>query len=122
MAGAKFPKTCRLKSSSEFRAVMDRRVRLSDNLLAIYLAANGLGGASRLGISVSRASGGAVRRNTIKRLMREVWRNRQGQMPQGYDYVMMITKKSQCRLPTYKELDDSFVGLMAKFRAAQEQE
>jgi ribonuclease P protein component len=121
MPGAKFSKTCRLKSSSEFRAVMDRRVRLSDGLLAIYLAANGRG-AGRLGISVSRASGGAVRRNTIKRLMREVWRNRLAQMPQGYDYVVMMTKRNQGKLPTYKEMDDSFAGLMAKFRATQEQE
>jgi RNase P protein component len=34
MAAAKFPKTCRLKGNSEFRAVMDRRTRLSDRVLA----------------------------------------------------------------------------------------
>jgi ribonuclease P protein component len=119
MAAAKFPKTCRLKGNSEFRAVMDRRTRLSDRVLAVYLAANGRP-TSRLGISVGRSTGGAVVRNRFKRLIREVWRQRCSAMPQGFDYVVMPANKTRGRLPTYEEVDSSFVAIMEKFRSAQQ--
>jgi ribonuclease P protein component len=119
MAPARFSKTCRLKGNSEFRAVMDRRMRLSDRVLAVYLATNGRP-VSRLGISVGRATGGAVVRNRFKRLIREVWRQRCSAMPQGFDYVIMPANKTRGSLPTYEEVDRSLAAIMEKYRATQE--
>jgi ribonuclease P protein component len=121
MPQASFSQTCRLKNNSAFKAVIDRRLRLSDGLLTIYAAPNGLE-YSRLGISVGRSCGGAVRRNALKRLVREVWRQSQARIPQAHDYVVMMTKKNQPFLPTYEEVDRSFAGLMAGFRVKQERQ
>jgi ribonuclease P protein component len=109
-------KDSRLRSNSDFRSVMAGRRRLSDGLLAIYFAPNGRQ-ASRLGVSVGRATGNAVRRNRLKRLIREVWRLRHSAMPHGIDLVVMPAKKTLLRLPTYQEVDASLVALMARLGA-----
>jgi len=45
-------------------------------------------GASRFGISVKKALGGAVVRNRIRRRIREILRRNQTEIPQGWDIVI----------------------------------
>ena len=55
--------------------------RAGDGLFAINALANGLGFA-RLGMSVStRTVGNAVRRNRVRRIIREVFRERHAELP-----------------------------------------
>jgi len=42
----------------------------------------------RLGITVTRKSGRAVRRNRIKRVFREIFRRNQARMPENIDLVV----------------------------------
>lgn len=46
-------------------------------------------GDPRLGLAVPKAAGGAVARNRIKRLLREVWRTSLPRVPRGRDYVLI---------------------------------
>jgi ribonuclease P protein component len=48
----------------------------------------GAGGASRFGISVKKALGGAVVRNRIKRRIREILRRNRTEIPTGWDIVI----------------------------------
>lgn len=96
-------------------------MRLSDSLLVVCVAPNGLQ-TNRLGISVGSAHGSAVQRNRLKRLIREVWRKNQHQMSKGYDYVVMPAKKNRASLPTYQEVDASLVALMEKLMTRSEKE
>lgn len=46
-------------------------------------------GEHRLGLSVSKAHGGAVRRNNIKRRLREAFRLERPQLPGSYDLILI---------------------------------
>src|SRR3954469_3499118 len=81
-----FPKSRHLRSPAEFAAVYDAKVRESRGPLMAYVKPNALG-YPRLGMSVSRKVGTAVRRNRIRRLLREAFRLLQHDLPAGYDFV-----------------------------------
>ncbi len=44
---------------------------------------------SRLAVAVSTAYGGAVKRNRVKRLCREAFRLSRGEIPRGWDFVIV---------------------------------
>lgn len=87
-----FGKSKRLVSNSEFKAVLARKVRVSDELLTLYMAENDCGFA-RLGVSVGKSCGNAVVRNRMKRVIREAFRTSQEQIPAGFDYVVMVSRR-----------------------------
>ena len=76
-----------LSSAAAFRLAYREGRRLTDNLLAIYARRNGLP-VTRIGISVRRAMGTAVRRNRVRRRVREAIRLEQQQMG-GFDVVIV---------------------------------
>ena len=71
----------RLHSPADFQRVYKGGKRAGDGLFAVNALANGLGFA-RLGMSVStRTVGNAVRRNRVRRIIREVFRERHAELP-----------------------------------------
>ena len=98
-----FPKTVRLSGSRQFRAVFKGRARTAVGPLVIWGVPNGLEHA-RLGLSVSRRVGIAVRRNTIKRRLREAFRLMQHDWPRGYDVLIVVQPHEPLRLDEYQLL------------------
>ena len=71
----------RLHSPADFERVYKGGKRAGDGLFAVNALVNSLGFA-RLGMSVStRTVGNAVRRNRVRRIIREVFRERHAQLP-----------------------------------------
>jgi ribonuclease P protein component len=96
-----FPKTKRLVSGRQFEAVLGRRLFASTGVLLLYMAENTCG-YPRLGISVGKGCGGAVIRNRLKRILREAFRQSQGQIPQCFDYVLIVLSR---RLKEFSSLE-----------------
>lgn len=82
----------RLAGSKAFKAVLAGRLRFSNELLTLYMAQNNCGH-PRVGICVGKSLGKAVLRNRLKRLLREAFRRSQEQIPAGFDYVVMFSRR-----------------------------
>ena len=102
----------RLRRAAEFRRVFSQGRRQDDSILRVYACGNGLE-YSRLGLSVSRRLGGALRRNRLKRLLREAFRLCRAELPVGLDLVLIPRSPN---IPSLHELCESLPALV---RAAQ---
>lgn len=103
-----FPKSRRLTKREQFAAVYDSKVRESRGPLVVYARPNGLGW-PRLGLSTSRKVGTAVRRNRIRRLLREAFRHLQFDLPSGYDLLIVIRPHEPLQLAEYQKLLQAIV-------------
>lgn len=98
-----FPRAMRLSGASSFRAVYAGRVRRGAGPLMIYAKPNDLDH-PRLGLAVSRRVGNAVRRNRIKRRLREAFRHLQRDLPRGYDVIVSVRVHEPLMLADYQRL------------------
>ncbi|MEO0531838.1 MAG: ribonuclease P protein component [Planctomycetota bacterium] len=101
-----FPKRLRLLKGTDFDAVFKARTSVGDAVLVIHARPNDLGH-PRLGMAVSRKVGNAVRRNRWKRLLREVFRLAQHDLP-ALDLVVLPRLRDE---PTFDRLDGSLRSL-----------
>ena len=85
-----FPKSKRLVSNRQFKAVFAGNECFSNGFLALFVSANGCS-YRRFGVSVGKSCGNAVVRNRLKRLLRAVFQQSQDRIPAGFDYVLTIS-------------------------------
>jgi ribonuclease P protein component len=85
-----FPKSARILRSADFRAVYDQGLRVSSPLLAAFCVARAKGEIQgpRLGVTATKALGGAVVRNRIKRRLREAFRAHRSEIAAQWDIVI----------------------------------
>lgn len=78
----------RLRKNSDFRKVYRFGKSTADRFIVLYSLKNGLPN-SRLGISVRKKFGNSVKRNRIKRLIKEVFRLNRENIKDGYDFIVI---------------------------------
>ena len=78
----------RLREPKDFERVYAARQAVHTGSLVVFACPNGLSFA-RLGVSVGKKHGGAVRRNRIKRVLRAAFRLSRHLLPPGNDYVLV---------------------------------
>ena len=88
------PAKSRLKASRDFQAVFSRRKSLADPLIALYVAP-GLGETARFGFSVGKKLGGSVKRNRVKRLLREAAKKLLPETAPRLDMVIVARVRSK---------------------------
>jgi len=92
----------RLKKTAQFQQVYERGVSAADDRLIVYAMANDLE-YSRLGLSVGKKLGSAVKRNRYKRTLREAFRLQQHELPMGYDYVLIPRPHLEASTPSFEQ-------------------
>ncbi len=93
----------RLRGRLAFAAVYEAKVRTSLGPLLVCSLPNQLDH-PRLGLSVPRRVGSAVRRNRLKRLLREAFRLSQHDWPGGYDLLIIVRPHKALALAEYQRL------------------
>jgi ribonuclease P protein component len=89
VAGARSPRRGRLSRSADFDRVMRNGRSHAGRELVLYVFPRGGDEPPRLGLSVSRKVGGAVQRNSVKRLLREAFAIECERLPIGSDAVVI---------------------------------
>ena len=110
-----FPRACRLLRRADYDAVYREGWRRSGREFTVFLRANGLG-ISRFGWSVKKALGGAVRRNRIRRRIREAVRLHRQEIASGWDIV--IHPRSSAASTKFSALVDDLLKLLPHQRPA----
>jgi ribonuclease P protein component len=81
------PRECRIVSRAEYDAVYREAKRRSSRQFTLFVRQNGLP-ISRFGWSIKKALGNAVKRNRIRRRLREILRMHRHEMAGGWDVVI----------------------------------
>jgi len=104
-----------LRTKAQFEAVYARGRRFGDGYFAVIVHRDGNARRPRLGLAVAvKIAGSSVRRNSIRRIIRESFRLRQHDLP-AVDVV--VSARPRARAATSAELRASLEGLWDKVRA-----
>ncbi len=106
-----FPKILRIRKKKDFQAVYSEGKRYFTKNFIIFIRKNGLD-YPRLGITVTRKYGKAVKRNRMKRLIREFFRQNKKLFKVGYDYLIVV--KRDCDLKNYWQVKEELERFLAE--------
>lgn len=110
-------KTGRLTASADFKRVYRQGRSQANPLLILYYFDKGAGEESRIGFSVSRKIGGAVERNRIKRVLREIFRKHVEGLKSDYDYVIIARRPATDA--GFNELEEAMLALFEKAKLVE---
>ena len=103
--------TVSLKQNHEFRRLYQKGKSAVSPYFAVYCRKTGRP-QSRLGITTGVKLGNAVKRNRVRRRIRELYRTNEHRFSSGYDIV--VVARTRAIFARYSELERSFLRLMKK--------
>lgn len=103
--------TISLKQNHEFRRLYQKGKSAVSPYFAVYCRPNRRAG-NRLGITAGVKLGNAVKRNRVRRRIREMYRTHEGRIRPGYDIV--VVARTRAVAAQYPELKHSFLRLLRK--------
>ena len=100
-----------LKENHLFRRLYRRGDSLANAYFALYVRKNG-SAENRMGITVSGKMGCAVRRNKVRRRIREIYRLNEETFLPGFDFV--VVARTRAMDAPYEKLETAFLQLAGK--------
>lgn len=100
-----------LKLNHVFRRLYRKGHSCANRYLALYCRKNGRA-ENRVGLTVGAKLGCAVRRNRVRRRLREIYRLHEEQFLPGYDIVVVV--RSRAMDAPYHELERAYLALAQK--------
>jgi ribonuclease P protein component len=104
-------KRYRLKKNREFQYTYKKGRSFGHPLLVLISRKTRLP-VTRIGFSITKKFGKAVRRNRIKRQLREILRQRLPYIKTGYDIIFVVRKEAKDT--TYSKLDQAVYNLLKR--------
>ena len=111
-----FPRACRLLRRIEYDAVYQGGRRRAGREFTVFLRPNGLD-RSRFGWSIKKALGSAVRRNRIRRRLREIVRLYREEIAPGWDIV--IHPRSSAATAEFSLLAEELLRMLPRTHSPQ---
>lgn len=103
--------TVSMKENHLFRRLYSKGKSAATANLAVYVRRNGRK-QSRLGLTVGTKVGKAVRRNKVRRRLREAYRIHEDRMVPGWDIV--VVARVRAAFAPYRELERDLLRLLDK--------
>lgn len=103
--------TVTMKRNHEFQRLYHKGKSAASPYLALYCRKSKRG-RNRLGFTVGKKVGCAVKRNRVRRRLREIYRLHEDELVPGYDIVVVARVKAV--YARYAQLEKSFLSLADK--------
>ena len=100
-----------IKKNKDHKNVYNRGKSVADRHLVLYFLANNSANC-RLGFTVSKKIGNAVKRNRIRRLFKEACRNNSNQFTGGFDIVLLARRNNESL--KYHQVEESLLKLLKR--------
>ena len=100
-----------LKLNHIFRRLYRKGSSAANGYLVLYCRKNGQQ-ANRIGLTVSAKLGHAVRRNRLRRRLREIYRTHETAYRPGWDWI--VVARTHAMDASYQELERSYLALSAR--------
>lgn len=104
-----------IKSRKDFLELYRSGKKKSYSSLIVFYRKAGEG--RRFGFAVPKSAGKATRRNTIKRRMRELIRQKEGRFPNNTSYVLVVARGSQ---PGFREMEEDLLRFIEDVNRAEQ--
>ena len=101
----------RLHNSADYRDTFDSGIRYRSKSFIIFIRKK-KNGPTRLGLTVNRKVGGAVTRNRIKRILRDIFRLNYNQLLSHTDIVVIVKKTAV--FYDYDQLKQEFMNVCSR--------
>lgn len=106
-------KTKMLKKNYEFKSVLTKGKYYAGGLIDIVVLKNNLS-INLLGLAISKKAGNSVKRNKIKRIIRENYRLLENEMKTGYSFVILWKKNADFDKLSFSKIKNDFEKIYKK--------
>lgn len=106
-------RTVMLKKNYQIKTVLSRGKSCKGNLVNVFVRKNRKN-INMLGIAVSKKAGNSVKRNKIKRLIRENYRLMEEQLKTGNDIIILWKKKAEFNAFNFYDIKKDLQNLFIK--------
>jgi len=117
IVGLRFARSQRITRRPEFLVCYSQGRRLFTKYFIVFVLPREDGAPARLGVAVGRKIGRAIKRNRIKRLIREFFRRGQRDFPPGLDVVVVAKRGPDFADLAQAQVDDDLGLAMRKVAA-----
>ena len=102
-----------LKKNYEFKNVLNKGKFYRGKFVTIYIIEN-REDKNKIGIAISKKLCKAVKRNRLKRLIRESYRLNKNNLKNGYNIVFIWNKQANVDNNSFKDINDDITKLLNK--------